>query len=142
MFKKRDEGKNLFSNNQCLINILIISNIQLQNWNHFRPSRKWSKLSFRTYLTPKLKNVLNKSLTWMIQILVITPNPIWITDYGLHVYNQVMDVFATYTLGGQYRDQDSKCIFYFLDSQEMYNVCDNIFNNSLAQNAFYVPNTI
>jgi hypothetical protein len=74
--------------------------------------------------------------------VVITPNPIWITNYGLLAYNQAIDVFATYNLTGQRRDQDSRCIFHFKDSQEMYNVRDNIFNNNLAPNAFHAPNTM
>ena len=60
-------------------------------------------------------------------MLVITFNQTWITNHGLINYNQAMDVFATYNLTNRRRDQDSRYIFHFRDSQEMYFVRDNIF---------------
>ncbi|GBC14414.1 hypothetical protein RhiirA5_153807 [Rhizophagus irregularis] len=40
------------------------------------------------------------------------------------------------------RNQDSRCIFHFKNSQEMYYVRDNIFINNLIPNGFHAPSSI
>ncbi|CAG8554648.1 5742_t:CDS:2, partial [Racocetra persica] len=73
-------------------------------------------------------------------VLIITPNRIWVNQYGLPAYDAVMDIFATHGLAqNQRRDKNTRCIFHFREIYDLYQVRDGIKNNNFAQNAFSIP---
>ena len=53
-----------------------------------------------------------------------------------------MDQIATYNLTRGRRDENSRCIFHFRDTQELYFVRDTMFANGVIPNAFHVPSTL
>ncbi|CAG8551654.1 39942_t:CDS:2 [Gigaspora margarita] len=70
-------------------------------------------------------------------VLIITPNQTWINQRSLPAYNTIMDAFATNGLQNRRRDKNSRSIFHFTDNEELYTICDNIYN--LIPNAFFIP---
>jgi hypothetical protein len=74
--------------------------------------------------------------------LIILPEVAWINQYGTMAYNQVMDLFATINLTPpNRRDEQSRAIFHYNTSKELYLVRDTIRNQ--APNAFQdAPSTI
>ncbi|RUS23790.1 hypothetical protein BC938DRAFT_474624 [Jimgerdemannia flammicorona] len=73
-------------------------------------------------------------------VLVILPNNLWIAQHGQPAYDAVMDLFATTGLPPpRRRDLDSRGIFHFRDTAEMYRVKKAIYNGGAAANAFCIP---
>jgi len=71
-------------------------------------------------------------------VLIISPNQNWINQHTHAAYQAVMDAFATDGLRNKRRDENSRCIFHFPHSTELYTVRGNI--RTQHPNAFFDPN--